>query len=86
MKMPDAKQLDELFPASAIVRPTLIQSLLMSLAIYIVGVILIHLVLGIFTPFGLIGLLVRIIRWLIDAYVTIGIIYSILKYLQIIKN
>ncbi|MBQ5960705.1 MAG: hypothetical protein IJL53_08620 [Firmicutes bacterium] len=86
MRMPDAGKLDEYFPASAFIRPTLFRSLLISLGIYIIGAIVVHLILGIFIPFGVIGVIARIIRWLADAYVTIGIIYSILKYLQVIKK
>ena len=82
MKIPSSKELDRYFPVSAYIRPTLIQSLLIVLAIYIVSAALIHFVLGIFHPI----LIIRIIRWIVDVYITLGIIYSILKYLQIIKR
>ena len=77
----DAKTLDKYFPASAYVRPGLIQSLLLILVIYIVAAVVIHLILGIFGSF----VIIRIIRWLIDLYIILGIIYAVCKYFRIIK-
>ena len=58
-------------------------SLLISLAMYIVGAALVYLILGIFSVGGFLGFLFGLIRWIVNIYVTLGIIYSFLKFFDI---
>ena len=62
-----------------------VKSLVITIIAYIVLGFLVGLVLGLLGKIPLIGWIFRLVRWLIELYITIGIILAILKFLNIVK-
>ena len=62
-----------------------VKSLVITIIAYIVLGFLVGLVLGLLGKIPLIGWIFRLVRWLVELYITIGIILAILKFLNIVK-
>lgn len=62
-----------------------LKSLIITLVGYIIAGFLIGLVLGLLGKIPLIGWIFRLVRWLLELYLTIGFILAILKFLKIVK-
>lgn len=62
-----------------------VKSLVITLVGYVIAGFLIGLVLGLLGKIPLIGWIFRVIRWLLELYLTIGFILAILKFLKIVK-
>lgn len=75
--------LKNLFPLSFKEGDT--KSLIVTIVIYILAAVVVGLVLGLLGRIPLIGWIFRLVRWLISAYCTVGIILAILKFLNIMK-
>ena len=73
------------FPASEFVRVRMLPSLLISLAIYIIGAAAVHLILGLFSGIFIVGTVVAVLNWLVKVYTVVGIIVSVMKYFDMLK-
>ena len=72
------------FPISA--RAKDLKGLLVSILIYIVVGLLIGLGLKILAILPLIDILLSIIGWLVELYIAVGVVISILVFLKIVKK
>lgn len=71
------------FPFS--VKGTDIKSLVISIIIYIVIGFVGGLIIGLLGAIPLIGLLFRIVGWLLDIYCLVGIVLAVLHFLGVVK-
>ena len=72
------------FPISA--RAKDLKGLLISILIYIVVSILVGLGLKVLAILPLIDILLGIIGWLVELYIAVGVVISILVFLKIVKK
>ena len=75
--------LKKLFPFSF--KEMDLKALIITIVGYIIAGFLLGLVLGLLGRIPLIGWIFRLIRWLIELYITVGAILAVLKFLNVVK-
>lgn len=75
--------LKKLFPFSF--KEMDLKALIITIVGYIIAGFLLGLVLGLLGRIPLIGWIFRLVRWLIELYITVGVILAVLKFLKVVK-